>query len=106
MDIGDGAGSASGADRFAARGGQAADNARHAAAYVIGELDARRASGDDLAVSVLKLLDLVDHARRENPGMRGSDFMRRGGPSPVRRLVEMLLRGVYSLGRANPARRG
>ncbi len=33
--------------------------------------------------------------------MRGSDFMPRGGPSPARRLVEMMLRGVYSLkGRA------
>ena len=38
--------------------------------------------------------------------MRGSDFMPRGGPSPARRLVEMMLRGLYSLRRANPARRG
>ena len=106
MEIGDGAGSASGADRFAARGGQAADNARHAAAYVIGELDARRASGDDLAVSLLRPLDLVEHAKRENPGMRGSDFMPRGGPSPARRLVEMMLRGLYSLRCAGPAGRG
>ncbi len=101
MEIDDGAGSVGRADKFAARGGQAADNARHAAAYVIGELDARGASGDDLAVSLLRLLDLVEHARRENPGMGGSDFMPRGGPSPARRLVEMMLRGVYSLkGRA------
>ena len=44
------------------------------------ELDARRESGDDLAVALLKLLDLVEHARRENPGMRGSEFLPRGGP--------------------------
>ena len=103
MEIGDGAGSASGDDRFAARGGQAADNGRHAAAYVLDVLDARRASGDDLAVSLIELLDLVEHARRENPGMRDSALLPRGGPSPGRRVVEMLLRGIYSLGRGNPA---
>ena len=56
-------------------------------------------------MSLLKLLDLVEHARRENPGMRGSDFMPRGGPSPARRLVEMMLRGLYSLRRAGAAGR-
>ena len=90
MEIGDGAGSASGLTGLRPAAAGRPDNARHAAAYVIGELDARGASGDDLAVSLLKLLDLVEHARRENPGMRGSDFMPRGGPSPARRLVEMI----------------
>ena len=79
MEIDDGAGSVGRDDKFAARGGQAADNARHAAAYAIGELDARGASGDDLAVALLDLLALVEHAKRENPGMRRSVRLPRGG---------------------------
>ena len=57
-------------------------------------------------MSLLGILVLVDHARRENPGMRGSTLLRWGGPSPGRRVVEMLLRGVYSVKRAGPAGRG
>ena len=83
----------------AACGVQPTGNARHAAACVIGVLEACPASADDLAVSLLDLLELVEHAERENPGMRGSEFPPGGRPSPGRRLVEMLLRGVYSLER-------
>ncbi len=75
---------------------------RHAAAYVIGVLDTRRASDDDLAVLLLELLELVEHAEHENPGMRGSEFLPRGGPSPGQRVVEVLLPGVYTLGRGRP----
>jgi len=69
-------------------------------------LDARRASADDLAVSLLELLERVEHAEREDAGLRGSEFSPRGHPSPGRRLVGMLLMGVYSLKRGNPASTG
>lgn len=39
-------------------------------------------------------IELVEHAERENPGMRGSEFLPRGGPSPAPRVVEVLLPGV------------
>ena len=106
MVIGNRPQSASVAGRVAACGGRPAGNARHAAAYVIGVLEARRASADDFAVSLLERLERVEHAEREDAGLRGSEFPPRGRPSPGRRLVEMLLMGVYSLKRGNPATTG
>ena len=98
MAIEDGAQPVPAGERLAARGREAADNARWAAANVVGVLDARRRRRPTtLAVSLIDLLDLVEHARRENPGMRGSELLPKGGASPARRPVEMLLRGVYSV---------
>ena len=78
MDVRDRAESASGDDRFTTRGREAADRARYTAISVVDLLEAGRASGDDFAVSLLRLLELVEHAKRENPGMRGSDLLPRG----------------------------
>lgn len=77
------------------RGGrEAADRARYAAISVVDLLEGRRVSAGDVAVSLLQLLELIEHAKRENPGMWGSDLLPKAGPSVERRLVEMLLRGV------------
>lgn len=82
-------------DRLTARGRQAADNARWAAAHVVDRL--ANPDENSLARDLLDLLALIEHARRENPGMRSSELLPKGNTaSPGRRPVEMLLRGVYS----------
>ena len=85
-------------DRLTARGREAADNARWAATRVIERL--ANPGGNTLASDLLELVTLVEHARRENPGMRGSELLPKGDTaSPGRRPVEMLLRGIYSVDR-------
>lgn len=63
---------------------------RWAAADVIAALDARRAAAEDLTVALVDLLYLVEHAKRENPGVWGrATAEARGETAAARRLAEL-----------------
>ncbi len=57
-------------------------NGRHAAICVVDLLEPHGSSVDDFAVSLLKLLEFVEHTKPENPGMRGSALLPTGGAQP------------------------
>ena len=85
MDTEDRAESASGDDRLEVRGGEVTDNAPPRGGLRRGSAGGPGVSVGDLAVLLLKLLEFVEHAKRENPGMRGSALLPKGGPSPAPR---------------------